>query len=123
MWILTTRLITTFFSPSSTKYTLGFRIDPEEKLREVGKQCAQLYKAHSKQPDFGVREDKVTQNKIDMGSEFDEDVTVENDFKSDPSILYATFANASSPVYDESIGLAIEELPPGVTLQSLWNSK
>jgi len=110
-------------SPSSTKYTLGFRIDPEEKLREVGKQAAQLYKAHVKQPDYGVREAKV-ENTISSVTEFDEDVEIDKNVKSDPALLYATFtASSTTPAYDESLGLAIEELPEGVTLQSLWSFK
>lgn len=111
-------------SPSSTKYTLGFRIDPEEKLREVGKQAAQLYKAHCKQPDFGVREDKIENSIMNM-TEFDEDVEIENNFKSDPALLYATYSSdpAPAPVYEETLGLAIEQLPDDVTLQSLWSFK
>ena len=110
-----------YFSPSSTKYTLGFRIDPEEKLREVGKQAAQLYKAHGKQPDFGVRESPVD-NSISHVTEFDEDVDLlAAESKCDPALLYATHGESAEPVFDESIGLAIERLPEGVTLQNLWN--
>ena len=97
---------------------MGFRIDPEEKLREVGKQAAQLYKAHVKQPDYGVREAKIS-NPISTVTEFDEDVEIDKNVKSDPALLYATFtATSNKPVYDDSLGLAIEELPEGVTLQS-----
>ena len=35
-----------FFSTSSAKYTLGFRVDPEDKLRAVGKEMHQLLNAH-----------------------------------------------------------------------------
>ena len=102
---------------------MGFRIDPEEKLREVGKQAAQLYKAHAKQPDFGVREQKIENPKM-APTEFDEDVEIENTAKTDPALLYATFSNEKNiPVFDESIGLAVEKLPEGVTLQSLWTFK
>ena len=63
------------FSPSSSKYTLGFRIDPEEKLRSVGKEIIQLLKAHSSQPELGVFEEIAT--KSDIPISFDEDVAVE----------------------------------------------
>jgi len=108
-------------SPSSTKYTLGFRIDPEEKLREVGKEAAQLYKAHGKQPDFGVRESRL-EDSISYVTEFDEDVDLlQAESKCDPALLYATHAESAEPVFDETIGLAVEQLPEGVTLQNLWN--
>jgi len=108
-------------SPSSSKYTLGFRIDPEERLRDVAKQVAQLYKAHSKTADFGVHENIVEQ--ISETVEFDEDVEIEAVGKIDPTFIYQSFGESGKPVYDPGLGLAIEELPDGVTLQSLWDFK
>lgn len=43
-------------------YTLGFKIDPEDKLKETFKEINSLYKIYSSQPLFGVEfemEDKV----------------------------------------------------------------
>ena len=57
-------------------------------------------------------------------TEFDEDVEIEQSVKSDPALLYTTYTNEKSvPVFDETIGLAIEQLPENVTLQSLWSFK
>jgi Bardet-Biedl syndrome 5 protein len=106
-------------SPSSSKYTLGFRIDPEEKLRSVGKEIIQLLKAHSSQPELGVFEEIAT--KSDIPISFDEDVAVEKT-KTDSSLLYALEQSSepSEPILDPSCGLLVEKMPPGVTLKSLW---
>ena len=29
--------------------------------------------------------------------------------------------HTAEPIFDETIGLTVEAMPPGVTLQSLWN--
>ena len=106
------------FSPSSSKYTLGFRIDPEEKLRSIGKEIIQLLKAHSSQPELGVFEEVAT--KSDIPISFDEDVAVEKT-KIDSSLLYALEnSTPSEPVLDTSCGLLVEKMPPGVDLKSLW---
>ena len=60
---------------SSSRYTLGFRIDPEEKLKSVGKEIVQLYKAHSSQPELGVFEEPAHANSMPLS--FDEDVIIE----------------------------------------------
>ena len=87
----------------------------------MGKEAAQLYKAHGKQPDFGVRESRL-EDSISNVTEFDEDVDLlQAESKCDPALLYATHAESAEPVFDESIGLAVEQLPEGVTLQNLWN--
>lgn len=35
-------------------FTLGFRIDPKDKLRSVTKELSSLFRIHSKAPEFGV---------------------------------------------------------------------
>ena len=76
-----------------------------------------------KQPDFGVRERKIESKVIDL-AEFEDDVEIRPEVSNlNPASLYSTFANESVPVFDESIGLTIEKLPDGVTLDSLWRFK
>lgn len=46
----------------SGNYVLGFKIDPEDKLKEVYKEINSLYKIYSSSPIFGVEfemEDRV----------------------------------------------------------------
>lgn len=74
-----------------------------------------------KTADFGVHENIVEQ--ISETVEFDEDVEIEAVGKIDPTFIYQSFGESGKPVYDPGLGLAIEELPDGVTLQSLWDFK
>lgn len=60
---------------------------------------------------------------ISESVEFDEDVEIEAVGKIDPTLIYQSFEESGKPVYDPVLGLAIEELPDGVTLQSLWDFK
>ncbi len=51
------------FTSKSGNYVLGFKIDPEDKMKEVFKEINSLYKIYSASPIFGVEfetEDKVT---------------------------------------------------------------
>lgn len=114
------RALVIISSSSSARYTLGFRIDPEEKLKKLGKEIVQLYKAHSSQPELGVFEESATPGSMPLS--FDEDVTLEkSETQSDSALLYALDdAESEVPVLDDSIGLLIEKMPDGVTLESLW---
>lgn len=38
----------------SGSFTLGFRIDPKDRLRSVTKELSSLYRIHSQTPEFGV---------------------------------------------------------------------
>lgn len=56
--------------PTSGNYVLGFKIDPEDKLKDTYKEINSLYKVFSSSPIFGVDfefEDKV---KIDFLIDF-----------------------------------------------------
>lgn len=35
-------------------FTLGFRIDPKDRLRSVTKELSSLFRVHSEAPEFGV---------------------------------------------------------------------
>ena len=51
-----------FINFKSGNYVLGFKVDPEEKLKEVYKEINSLYKVYSSTPIFGVQfevEDRV----------------------------------------------------------------
>ena len=50
------------FTDKGGSYVLGFKIDPEEKLKEAFKEINSLYKIYSATPIFGIEfemEDKV----------------------------------------------------------------
>ncbi|CAG5107157.1 Oidioi.mRNA.OKI2018_I69.chr1.g3180.t1.cds [Oikopleura dioica] len=108
-------------TPASGKYTLGFRIDPEEKMREVAKQAAQLFKAHIAAPEFGVREQKVKQTNLSEGT-FDEDVEITKSTL-DPRLIYGSAEEIEETEFNEDLGLLFQKLPDGVTLEDLWEFK
>ena len=93
--------------------------------KKINKNNLGLYSIKYFQPhktaDFGVHENIVEQ--ISETVEFDEDVEIEAVGKIDPTFIYQSFGESGQPVYDPGLGLAIEELPDGVTLQSLWDFK
>ena len=108
-------------SPSSTKYTLGFRIDPEDRCRQVGKEMAQLLKAHQAQPELGVFDQP---NKpVSMPLTFDEDVVVEQgSAPGDSARVYQLDGDAkrAEPVYDEDLGLLVEKMAENVSMEKLF---
>ncbi len=49
-----TKMLTLSFFLKSGNYVLGFKIDPEDKLKETYKEINSLYKIYSTTPIFGV---------------------------------------------------------------------
>jgi len=108
-------------------YVLGFRIDPVEKLNEVMKEIHSLYRVYSANPIFGVQyqvEDRL--EPIDqLTIQYEEDdIEITNDNpSSDAFVAYYADNNKgtdSEPVFCEQLGLAIEGIKDGFTLESLW---
>jgi len=114
------RALVLISSPSSVKYTLGFRIDPEDRCRQVGKEMAQLLKAHQAQPELGVFEQP---NKpVSMPLAFDEDVVIEQGTQGDSARVYQLDGDRkrAEPVYDEELGLLVERMAENVSMEKLF---
>lgn len=115
-------------SARSGAYILGFRIDPLEKLQEVFKEIKTLHEVYSQNPMFGIKytiEEKpqsVQERKVERKMD---DVEIVDDDGSDA--LAAYYAEGGSkgvdrePVFSAELGLAIEKLRDGTTLEDLWN--
>ncbi|CAL8084474.1 unnamed protein product [Calicophoron daubneyi] len=113
-------------SKQAGAYVLGFRIDPQEKLETVRKQVSSFQQLYLKNPIFGIEIDhslhpEKSPTKID--SEAD-DVQIDSS-SGHRDALYAYLAERNKstthePVYNEQLGLAIERLPDGYTLDDLW---
>ncbi|KAJ8311265.1 hypothetical protein KUTeg_011183 [Tegillarca granosa] len=86
-------------SQQSGGYVLGFRIDPQEKLTATVKEIQSLHKVYSACPLFGV------------------------EFETEERAYFADGQKDKDrdPVYSEELGLAIEKLRDGFTLQGLWD--
>ncbi|XP_071542201.1 BBSome complex member BBS5 isoform X3 [Panulirus ornatus] len=114
-------------SEASGGYVLGFRIDPVEKLHEVHKEISALYSVYSQCPVFGVEfilQDKppTDGNQLDL-PDMDE-AEIDESVHDTADVLAAYLADGlhhdREPVFSSELGLAIEKLKEGYTLQTLW---
>ena len=117
-------------SQRSGGYVLGFRVDPVEALDNVFKEISSLHQVYSVNPVFGV--DFVHEEKpppadqitvVHKEDGLDRDV-VEEEEQGDAFAAY--FADAAKradrePVLSHELGLAVEKLPDGLTLEQLWS--
>jgi len=131
-------------SKRSGEYVLGFKVDDEEKLNDVFKEVEALHRVFTTNPVFGVdvgevrgsaRDDALQRNdssRSNVNTEEDDDVEIIDSRESGTDLMrkyYAEIAAGSDgydvstlePVFDETLGLAIEPLPQGATTTGLWN--
>ena len=135
-------------SELSGGYILGFRIDPIEKLQEIQKEIASLHKLYSTNPIFGVEyETKVCryvyewiylllnllslQDELPKAEEiikFDtmDDVNEIDDSNHESQDAFAAYLaegpqKESEIVFCRELGIAMEKIKDGFTLESLWS--
>ncbi|XP_059962918.1 Bardet-Biedl syndrome 5 protein isoform X2 [Mesoplodon densirostris] len=107
-------------------YVLGFKIDPVEKLQESVKEINSLHKVYSTSPIFGVdyeMEEKPKSLEALTVEQIQDDVEIDSDDHTDAFVAYFADGNKQQdrePVFSEELGLAIEKLKDGFTLQGLW---
>ncbi|KAG5179328.1 Bardet-Biedl syndrome 5 [Tribonema minus] len=109
-------------------YILGFRLDPPERLMELFHEVSLLHQVYSADPNFGVHyreeEKPAVLEKRRIAPREDDVQIVDTDSKaSNASAVYYADANKASDrsiVFDPTLCLAIESLPSGATVQSLW---
>ncbi|XP_023683812.1 BBSome complex member BBS5-like isoform X4 [Paramormyrops kingsleyae] len=107
-------------------YVLGFKIDPVEKLQSTVKEVNSLHKVYSASPIFGVHyemEEKPQPLEELTVEQPPDDIEIEPDLQTDAFTAY--FADGDKqqdrePVFSEELGLAVEKLKEGFTLQGLW---
>ncbi|XP_074658577.1 BBSome complex member BBS5-like isoform X3 [Tubulanus polymorphus] len=114
-------------SVQSGGYVLGFRIDPVEKLHEACKEIQSLHRVYSACPIFGIEyESEEAPQDLDVMTvePVQDDVEIENtNDQSDAFAAYFADGNKErdrDAVYSEELGLAIEKLRDGFTLEGLW---
>ncbi|XP_040559376.1 Bardet-Biedl syndrome 5 protein isoform X8 [Gallus gallus] len=113
-------------SDQSGGYVLGFKIDPVEKLQEAVKEINSLHKVYSANPIFGVdyEMEEKPQSLEDLTVEqVQDDVEIEPGEQTDAFVAYFADENKQhdrEPVFSEELGLAVEKLKDGFTLQGLW---
>ena len=138
---------------SSSKYLLGFRVDPPSRIKPVVQKIMQQWKLVNLNPIFGVSvqvdeqqqqhdQDEFSDNQdegsikimdeqlelfhINQGSTEDIDATTaDRDYEGNAYLKRRKSlvpGQARDIVFDNSIGLAVEKLPNGQTMQQLWNA-
>ncbi|EFA11133.1 Bardet-Biedl syndrome 5 protein homolog [Tribolium castaneum] len=119
-----TALVVTSTEISGT-YVLGFRVDPEEKLRILYKELVSLHSVYKTSPIFGV-EYKWCKGEEQANRKLMEDVVEIEEPRGEMSnVLAAYLADEGHEkdrpvVYSPELGLAIEGVKEGFTLQKLW---
>eukprot|EP00238_Polyblepharides_amylifera_P011864 CAMPEP_0196591254 /NCGR_PEP_ID=MMETSP1081-20130531/68981_1 /TAXON_ID=36882 /ORGANISM="Pyramimonas amylifera, Strain CCMP720" /LENGTH=309 /DNA_ID=CAMNT_0041914559 /DNA_START=246 /DNA_END=1175 /DNA_ORIENTATION=+ len=110
-------------------YILGFRVDPQEKMRDIFKEINSLWQVFSVNPIFGVdftMEDKPQAiQQVTVHNQPDNVEIIDQDEES-TDVFVAYYADGvknqdREPVYCADLGLAIESLRDGITLENLWN--
>ncbi|KAH7815039.1 putative tubulin epsilon chain [Monocercomonoides exilis] len=115
----------------ATKYsgghTMGFRVEPQERLASLTMEIQQLRKLYFERPIFGIDyiiddADKPT-SKIPIKRR-EEDFVMEKEEALD--VISQYYADSSlqrdrPPVYCPSLGLAVEALPEGYTVEKVWS--
>eukprot|EP00741_Cyanophora_paradoxa_P005592 tig00000912_g5420.t1 len=109
-------------------YILGFRIDPVDRMQEIFKELVSLHQVFSLNPIFGV--DFQVEEKAPSISELkvprkmdDVEIVGDEEETGDAFAAYLSEGNKNKdrdPVYSSELGIAVEKLPPTVTLSSLW---
>jgi len=117
-------------STQSGAYVLGFRIDPNERLKEVVKEIQSLHKVYSNYPIFGVEfQSEATGDAADdLGvdpADYEDGIIDDSETVGKSDAFAAYFADGLHQtdrrvVFSEELGLAVEELKEGFTLKKLW---
>ncbi|GLI70245.1 hypothetical protein VaNZ11_015091 [Volvox africanus] len=116
-------------TPCSGGYVLGFKVDPKETLDYVYKEISSLWQVYATNPIFGV-EYRPDPSGIAGGtgigiSPSEQDVEiVEPTDRGDALAQYyadATKGVDRDPVFCAELGLAIEQLKEGLTIEQLWS--
>ncbi|GFR43331.1 hypothetical protein Agub_g4401 [Astrephomene gubernaculifera] len=116
-------------SPASGGYILGFKVDPRETLEYVYKEISSLWQVYTANPVFGVEYRPDESGMAAPGglmiapSEQDIEI-VEPPDRGDALAQYyadATKGVDRDPVYCAELGLAVEQLKEGLTIEQLWS--
>ena len=111
-------------SAKSGGYVLGFRVDPIERLQDILTEITRLHETFSLAPVFGVKWDEADVSEDHHGSIIPDDTEIisdSNHFDTLAAYYSESDQNVSQePVYNPTIGLAVQTLKNDITLESLW---
>lgn len=115
-------------SSHANNYVLGFRVDPIEKMNEVYKEVTSLWKVfNNSSPYFGVDfQLEATPKSLDQNTikRIQDGQDVVQEVSSDAFAAYYADEGQKNadrkPTFSNALGLAIEELRDGTSVESLW---
>ncbi|CAI4231113.1 unnamed protein product [Auanema sp. JU1783] len=115
---------------ASGEYVLGFRIDPSEKMHATCKMIHALHKNQFMNPVYGVTfkfQAAGPTPETEAIDHLEDDIEVEEkQLRTDAFAAYFTQGTTSNhdekrpPVFSENLGLAVEQLKSGFTIEDLW---
>jgi len=116
-------------TPRSGGYILGFRIDPQDRLKELYKEIHSLWQVFSVNPVFGVEFEVDAQTPEQVAAALarqQDNVEIVNQDDDTTDVFAAYYAEGAKntdrePHYSPELGLAIEGLREGITLDNLWS--
>ncbi|KAA6392312.1 MAG: hypothetical protein EZS28_012161 [Streblomastix strix] len=108
-------------------YVLGFRIEPPERLNALATEIGQLKTLFLQRPSYGVEyvvDDKEKPNELVPVMRSEDTFHIQSD--ETPDVLGSYYVEVAQQrdravVYNPDLGLAIESLPEGYTLDGIWN--
>jgi len=114
-------------SPYAGNYVLGFRVDPPERVLELFKELTSLWSLYASSPILGVSFDlEQAPSTLDQQT-IKRVVDGLNVIEIVPTDAFqAYYADEGQkeadrrPVFDDTLGLAVEKLRDGVSVESLW---
>ncbi|KAK2959151.1 putative BBS5 protein [Blattamonas nauphoetae] len=116
----------------SGSFSLGFRVEPIDQLRTLTVEIQKMIRIFYERPIFGVEyiieEGAEPKGLSQLKAEAQEPVEESFDIqKEDPADVMAMYYAETlqqrdrPPTYDSSLGLAVEILPQGFTIDKIWN--
>ncbi|KAK3282283.1 Bardet-Biedl syndrome 5 protein [Cymbomonas tetramitiformis] len=116
-------------TPRSGGYILGFRVDPQERMRDIYKEIHSLWQVFSVNPIFGVdytMEDRPQPLSSVTVQRTTDDVEVLDQEEDNSDVFAAYYADGTKntdreAVFHPDLGLAIENLREGISLEQLWS--
>ncbi|KRZ74977.1 Bardet-Biedl syndrome 5 -like protein [Trichinella papuae] len=113
-------------SVQSGSNIFGFRIDPQDRLEEVCRQIISLHSMFQVNPVFGVEVVRSQDENESMTTRLctEDDIEIDSTGRADSLTAYFACGDphrkSGEPVYNEELGVAIEALKEGFTLNDLW---
>nr|XP_023026302.1 Bardet-Biedl syndrome 5 protein homolog [Leptinotarsa decemlineata] len=114
-------------SEMSGGYILGFKVDPEEKLQNLFKELTSLHTVYTTKPIFGVEFQSYSgKDDVESNNNLTEEYEVLEDLKGEISNTITAYladeghTKDEIPVYSPELGLAVERIKEGYTIQKLW---